>query len=108
MSKNNLLQKEISELSAILNKISNLNNEINSIITNLIKCLKSGNKILICGNGGSAAEANHLAAEFIVRLKPTNNRAAIPIISLAQNSSILTASGNDLGFENIFSRCWGR
>jgi len=104
MSKNNLLQKEISELSAILNKISNLNNEINSIITNLIKCLKSGNKILICGNGGSAAEANHLAAEFIVRLKPTNNRAAIPIISLAQNSSILTASGNDLGFENIFSR----
>ena len=45
MSKNNLLQKEISELSAILNKISNLNNEINSIITNLIKCLKSGNKI---------------------------------------------------------------
>ena len=63
-------------------------------------------KILICGNGGSEAEANHLAAEFIVRLKPSNNRKAIPIISLSQNTSVLTACGNDLGFENIFLDHW--
>lgn len=104
MLKNNILKKEISELTETLNQISNLESDVNSIISNLTNCLKSGNKILICGNGGSAAEANHLAAEFIVRLKPTKNRSAIPIVSLSQNSSILTAAGNDLGFENIFSR----
>ena len=74
------------------------------VIKNIFDCLKSGKKLLICGNGGSAAEANHLAAEFIVRLKPSNNRQAIPIISLSQNSSVLTACGNDIGFENIFAR----
>ena len=61
-------------------------------------------KILICGNGGSASEAEHLSAEFLVRLKPKNNRAALPIVSLTQNTSIITACGNDYGFENIFSR----
>ena len=101
---NNILNKELFDLVKVLESIPKLSDEINSIITELSNCLKSGKKILICGNGGSEAEANHLAAEFIVRLKPKNNRKAIPIISLSQNTSILTACGNDLGFENIFSR----
>ncbi len=104
MSINKSLTKEISDLSIILKDIVNLENDIKLIIKNLTQCIKSGNKILICGNGGSAAEANHLAAEFVVRLKPENNRAAIPLISLSQNSSVLTACGNDYGFEKIFSR----
>ena len=104
MSNNNFLRKEISDLADILNIIPSLEKNINIIIKDIVNCLKNGKKILICGNGGSAAEANHLAAEFIVRLKPTNNRAAIPVISLEQNSAVLTACGNDLGFENIFSR----
>ena len=61
-------------------------------------------KLLICGNGGSAAEAEHLSAEFLVRLKPKNNRRSLPIISLTQNSPVVTACGNDYGFDNIFSR----
>ena len=104
MSNKNNIKKEISDLIKALDVIPDLAKEINLIIDDLVNCLKSGKKILICGNGGSAAEANHLAAEFIVRLKPSNNRKAIPIISLSQNSAVLTACGNDFGFENIFSR----
>ena len=66
--------------------------------------LKKGNKIFICGNGGSAADAQHLAAEFLIRLRPKINRRPYPVISLAQDTSTLTACGNDIGFENIFKR----
>ena len=103
MSNNNMIKKEIDELIKILNAIPALEKDINLATEKIFQCLKSNKKILICGNGGSAAEANHLAAEFIVRLKPSNNRNALPIISLCQNSSVLTACGNDIGFENIFS-----
>ena len=103
MSKNNLTA-EISDINLLLKNLVSSESQINLIIEDLTKCIKSGKKILICGNGGSAGEANHLAAEFIVRLKPKNNRNAIPMISLSQNSSVLTACGNDYGFENIFSR----
>ncbi len=64
--------------------------------------LKSGRKIIFFGNGGSAADAQHLAAELVVRLQ--RNRAGLAAISLTTNASILTAAGNDLGFENIFAR----
>ena len=99
-----MLEQEISNLNKALKTISGLKTQIDIVINNLYKCLKKGKKILICGNGGSAAEADHLAAEFLIRLKPSNNRNAIPIISLCQNSAVLSACGNDLGFENIFSR----
>ena len=101
---NKSLNNELSDLLKTLGEIPKLSNEINLTINEMYDCLKSQKKILICGNGGSEAEANHLAADFVVRLKPENNRRAIPIISLSQNTSILTACGNDLGFENIFSR----
>jgi len=64
--------------------------------------LKHGRKIIFFGNGGSAADAQHLAAELVVRLQ--RNRAGLAAISLATNASILTAAGNDFGFENIFAR----
>ena len=104
MSNKQMLDQEISNLNKALKTISGLETQIDIVINNLYKCLKKGKKILICGNGGSAAEADHLAAEFLIRLKPSNNRNAIPIISLCQNSAVLSACGNDLGFENIFSR----
>ena len=63
-----------------------------------------GGKLMICGNGGSAADAQHLAAELLIRLKPHNNRQGIPAISLVQDSSTLTACGNDFGYDVIFSR----
>ncbi len=64
--------------------------------------LKGGNKMLICGNGGSAADAQHFAAELVVRYK--KNRSALPAIALTTDTSILTAGGNDFGFETIFER----
>ena len=59
---------------------------------------------MICGNGGSAADSQHLAAEFLVRLTSEVNREGIPAISLAQDTSTLTACGNDFSFSDIFSR----
>lgn len=61
-------------------------------------------KILLCGNGGSAADAQHLAAEMLVRLRPNYNREGIPAIALAQDTSTITACGNDFGFDNLFER----
>ena len=64
--------------------------------------LKSGGKLLVAGNGGSAADAQHLVAEFVVRL--TVDRPALRAIALTTDSSILTATGNDYGFDQLFSR----
>ncbi len=64
----------------------------------------SGGKILICGNGGSAADSSHMAAEMIVRLTSSRNRQSLPAISLTADASIMTAAGNDFGFERIFAR----
>lgn len=67
-------------------------------------CLKKGGKILLCGNGGSAADAQHIAGELVVRLKSSSKRKALPAIALTVNSSVLTAAANDFGFEKVFSR----
>ncbi|MCL4368716.1 MAG: D-sedoheptulose 7-phosphate isomerase [Actinobacteria bacterium] len=63
---------------------------------------RKGGKLIFCGNGGSAADAQHLAAELVGRLR--TNRRALPAIALTTDTSILTAVGNDLGFDNIFAR----
>ncbi len=65
---------------------------------------KNGGKILFCGNGGSAADAQHLAAELVVRLRSKINRPAIGGIALTVDPSIMTAGGNDIGFDNVFAR----
>jgi D-sedoheptulose 7-phosphate isomerase len=68
------------------------------------KAIQQGNKLMLCGNGGSAADAQHLAAEMLVRLRPYNNREGIPAIALAQDTSTITACGNDFGYELLFER----
>lgn len=70
----------------------------------LIGALNTRNKILLCGNGGSAADAQHLAAEFVVRLNPAITRPGIPAIALTTDSSLLTAGANDLGYDRVFAR----
>ena len=67
-----------------------------------VSALKSGNKLMVAGNGGSAADAQHLAAEFVCRL--ADDRPAMRAIALTNNSSALTAISNDYGFERIFAR----
>ncbi len=78
--------------------------EISKAIELLAESFKAGKKLLICGNGGSAADSQHIAAEFMIRLSHDLNRPAIPAIALTTDSSNLTAGGNDIGFENVFAR----
>ena len=66
--------------------------------------IANGGKLLLCGNGGSAADAQHIAAEFLVRLRSHLNRDAIPALALALDTSSLTACGNDYGFEAFYER----
>ncbi len=70
----------------------------------IAKSISQGGKLMICGNGGSAADAQHLVAEFLIRLTSDVNREGIPAISLAQDSSTLTACLNDYGPDVIFKR----
>src|SRR5215470_8052005 len=79
-----------------------LANAIRAVADCTVTALRNGNKLLLAGNGGSAADAQHIAAEIVVRLKI--NRAALPAIALTTDTSILTAVGNDLGFEQVFER----
>lgn len=72
--------------------------------TQIAKALADGRKILIAGNGGSAADSQHFATEFVVRLTAENDRQALPAIALTTDGSLLTAASNDYGFERIFSR----
>ncbi|MBT5398962.1 SIS domain-containing protein [bacterium] len=69
-----------------------------------VKAIKDNKKIILCGNGGSAADAQHLAAEMLVRLRPMNNREGIPAIALAQDTSTITACGNDFGYSVLYQR----
>ena len=81
-----------------------IEDKISLAINTIFKKLSKGGKIFLCGNGGSAADAQHLAAEFLIRLNPKINRMPIPAISLATDVSTITACGNDFSFNKIFSR----
>jgi D-sedoheptulose 7-phosphate isomerase len=70
----------------------------------IVASLRNRGKLLLCGNGGSAADAQHLAAEMVIRLSHDVIRPGLPAISLATDSSIMTAGGNDIGFDNVFAR----
>ena len=98
------LQNQLDENINVHQNISKMSKDIIDVIENIYKKLKKGGKILFCGNGGSAADAQHLAAEFIVRLRPHINRNPIPALTLAQDTSTLTACGNDYSFDDIFLR----
>lgn len=76
--------------------------QIHEIATILSEALRNGNKVLVMGNGGSAADAQHMAAELVGRFK--RERRGLPAIALTTDTSILTAIGNDYGFDRIFAR----
>jgi D-sedoheptulose 7-phosphate isomerase len=104
MKNSNLLWKAIQESVEVKKNLFKIEIEINKAINKIFTTLKKGGKVFICGNGGSAADAQHLSAEFLVRLNPDKDRRPLPIISLAMDTSTLTACGNDYGFQYIFSR----
>jgi D-sedoheptulose 7-phosphate isomerase len=66
--------------------------------------IRNGGKLLFCGNGGSAADCQHIATEFVVRLTSKRNRSALPALAFTTDTSTLTAAGNDYGFDKIFAR----
>ncbi|RMF32812.1 MAG: SIS domain-containing protein [Chlorobiota bacterium] len=70
----------------------------------LAAALEHGGKVLLCGNGGSAADAQHIAAELVVRYRGQVQRRALPAIALTVDPSLMTAGGNDIGFENVLAR----
>jgi D-sedoheptulose 7-phosphate isomerase len=70
----------------------------------IISALNQKKKILFCGNGGSAADSQHLATEFVIRMTPGIQRPGIPALALTTDTSMLTAGANDLGYNNVFAR----
>ena len=103
----NKIKELFKESIKLKQKVLTDNNSVEKIIqmAGLIStAIQNGNKLLLCGNGGSAADAQHLAAELVVRLRSNINRRALPAISLAMDTSTITACGNDLSFDDIFVR----
>src|SRR4051812_28294413 len=97
-----ILQEAVRESHQILASLGELDQQMRRAADAIEKCLASGNKLLVCGNGGSAADAAHFATEFVVRF--TSDRPAYPAICLTGDAGLLTAAGNDYGFEEIFAR----
>ena len=85
-------------------KLEALLPDIEKAIKIIHKKISLGGKLMFCGNGGSASDAQHLSAEYLVRLRPTVNRKPLPAISLAQDVSTITACGNDYDFSDVFLR----
>jgi D-sedoheptulose 7-phosphate isomerase len=105
MQRKNSITEEITQSIEAKQKLMQYcTDEIYNIAMKLADVIKSGNKIMLCGNGGSAADSQHIAAELVVRLRSEVNRPAIPAMALTVDTSILTAGGNDIGFDNIFAR----
>ena len=100
----NNLSSQINQTIKTKKSLLKLDKNIDKIIKIIYKKIKSGGKILICGNGGSAADAQHLVAEFVVRLRPHINRNPIAAMSLVGDTSTITACGNDFNFDQIFRR----
>jgi D-sedoheptulose 7-phosphate isomerase len=79
-----------------------LNRSIAAVCALVVNCIKNGNKVLLFGNGGSAADAQHIAAEFTGRF--VKERRSLPAIALTTDTSVLTSIGNDYGFDHVFER----
>lgn len=97
-----ILKKAVGAAKETLQSLLDLDSQVAKAADLIEQCLRAGNKLLVCGNGGSAADASHFATEFVVRF--TKDRPAYPAICLAGDGGLLTAAGNDYGFDEIFAR----
>jgi D-sedoheptulose 7-phosphate isomerase len=105
LDKNKFIAESLTESSQTKLKIlSECSDDILSASDLIAKAFKNGNKLLLCGNGGSAADCQHIAAELIIRLSHKITRPALPAVALTTDTSYLTAGGNDIGFDNVFAR----
>src|SRR5437868_14497585 len=97
-----ILDQAINRSIETLRSLKTLEAEITRAAELIADCLTNGNKLLVCGNGGSAADAAHFATELVVRF--VKDRRAYPAICLTGDGGLLTAAGNDYGFDEIFAR----
>jgi D-sedoheptulose 7-phosphate isomerase len=104
MSSKKTYLKAINSAIKLKKKLLKFETKIYLATEMIYRTLVNNNKIFICGNGGSAADAQHLAAEFMVRLRPNINRKPYPVISLSLDISTITACANDYSFDDLFSR----
>lgn len=103
MTVQDLIESQVKDHAEVANKLlQNCKEDIYLLAQAIIKAYREGNKVLLFGNGGSAADAQHLAADLVGRL--SKDRRAFAAIALTGNSSNVTAIANDYGFENIFER----
>ena len=97
-----ILKTAVGAAKETLQSLLGLDSQVAKAADIVERCLRGGNKLLVCGNGGSAADASHFATEFVVRFM--KDRPAYPAICLAGDGGLLTAAGNDYGFDEIFAR----
>ncbi|MFL6544551.1 MAG: SIS domain-containing protein, partial [Candidatus Udaeobacter sp.] len=97
-----ILKRAIVAANQTLQSLLDLDAQVAKAADLIEKSLRAGNKLLVCGNGGSAADASHFATEFVVRF--TKDRPAYPAICLSGDGGLLTAAGNDYGFDEVFAR----
>ena len=97
------VQDQADELITVLQDVkANLSQGVEQLAAQIVKAFKNGNKVILMGNGGSASDAQHIAAEFVGRFK--KERPSLPALALNTNSSTLTAVGNDYSYDVVFSR----
>ena len=97
-----ILKAAVTAAKETLGSLVNLDAQVAKAAALVEQCLRAGNKLLVCGNGGSAADAAHFATELVVRFG--KDRQAYPAICLTGDGALLTAAGNDYGFDEIFAR----
>src|SRR5438045_1794002 len=97
-----ILKNAVAAAKETLQSLLDLDAQVAKAADLIEQCLRAGNKLLVCGNGGSAADASHFATEFVVRFM--KDRPAYPAICFAGDGGLLTAAGNDYGFDEIFAR----
>ncbi|HWI59746.1 MAG TPA: SIS domain-containing protein, partial [Bacillota bacterium] len=101
-----LFQRTLEDAIATIRALSALEGPLNQAVDLVVRCLTSGGKLLVCGNGGSASDATHLATEFLCRYR--EDRRPYPAVSLTANGEFMTAVCNDYQAEEIFARqVWG-
>src|SRR6266540_6915537 len=101
-SSSEILKSAVAAAKETLQSLLHLEGQVEKAADLIEQRLRGGNKLLVCGNGGSAADASHFATEFVVRF--VKDRPAYPAICLAGDGGLLTAAGNDYGFDEIFAR----
>ncbi len=102
MGTDSLFDRALAEHARVFDGIARLAPALETAAMRAAECIERGGKLMFCGNGGSAADAQHLAAELLGRL--VRDRRALPGLALSTDSSALTCIGNDFGFDEVFAR----